>query len=282
MTLRCKVVFKYWRPMMKKFAIMNKLDDTSIHASDKIKYAIMSAGFIEDEQNPELVIIVGGDGTMLRGIRMYRDKLDQVKFVGLHTGTLGFYTDYQLSQIDDLIDAIIMDMYDEVSFELLEAKVKADGQETCFYAVNEARVENNTRTQVLEVYINDELFEIFRGTGLNFSTATGSTGYNKSIGGPVVHPKLKAYIMSEVAGINNREFTTLQSSLVLTSRHVTKVTSDDYEGMILGFDSKSIELDKTFNKVECLEFYLSSKKVTFVRYKAFPFVRRVQKNFISK
>jgi len=273
---------------MERYTTMNKLDDLSIETAEKIEKALDAAGFVKDNEFPHLVIVIGGDGTMLRAIDYYREQLDKVKFVGLHTGTLGFYTDFTYEQTDELIEYIIQNVYKEVSFEMLELKITGECSgkgRNCmdtFYAMNEVRLENNRRTQVIQLCVNDEPFEVFRGTGLNFATAPGSTGYNKSIGGPVVHPKLKGYVVTEVAAINNREFTTLQSSFVLTSKHVCKLTFDNFKDLIVGYDSSFMDLWTEYKSIDYIEVMLSDKKVNFVRYKAFPFVERVKKNFIDK
>ncbi|MDK6687817.1 NAD kinase, partial [Aerococcus sp. UMB8623] len=70
-------------------------------------------------------------------------------------------------------------------------------------------------TMTCEVYIRDELFEVFRGDGLCVSTPTGSTGLNKSLGGAVVHPRLQTLQLTEIASLNNRVFRTLSSSMLI-------------------------------------------------------------------
>ena len=69
---------------------------------EKIEKRLVSEGMILDETDPELVITVGGDGTLLFAVQNYIDKLDKIKFVAIHTGTLGFYTDYTENQIKRL------------------------------------------------------------------------------------------------------------------------------------------------------------------------------------
>ena len=64
----------------------------------KIKEGLQNF-FIYDEKNPDLVISIGGDGTILEAVHQY---LMLMLFVGIHTGTLGFYTDYQVDEVDQL------------------------------------------------------------------------------------------------------------------------------------------------------------------------------------
>ena len=91
---------------MKQYALVIKQDDLSKYVADKIKHELK--GIMEyDQENPDLVISVGGDGTMLMSIHQYLDQ--NVNFVGVHTGTLGFFTDYQKDEVFELVEAIKRD-----------------------------------------------------------------------------------------------------------------------------------------------------------------------------
>ncbi|MPU17321.1 NAD(+) kinase, partial [Acinetobacter baumannii] len=70
-------------------------------------------------------------------------------------------------------------------------------------------------TLVTEVEIRGEYFETFRGDGLCISTPSGSTAYNKALGGAIIHPSIEAIQIAEMASINNRVFRTVGSPLVL-------------------------------------------------------------------
>src|SRR5699024_2537418 len=88
-----------------------------------------------------------------------------------------------------------------------------------YLALNEVRVENNRRSQVIDVYINDDCFETFRGNGLCVSTASGSTAYNKSLGGAVINSGAELMQLSEIAGIHHNAYRSLGSSLILDKSH---------------------------------------------------------------
>ena len=79
---------------MKRYAIVHKLDELSLNIYQRLRKELDE--FYEyDEDHPELVISVGGDGSMLYSVHKYEHMLDEVSFIGLHSGTLGFLTDYQ-------------------------------------------------------------------------------------------------------------------------------------------------------------------------------------------
>ena len=65
---------------------------------------LLAAGFEIDDEHPDIVLSVGGDGTLLAAFHHYSHMVDQVRFVGVHTGHLGFYTDWRDYEIDQLIN----------------------------------------------------------------------------------------------------------------------------------------------------------------------------------
>ena len=80
---------------MKRFLTFVRFDETSKNIEKEIISSLCSNGFIYDDVNPEIVIVVGGDGTFLNAVHKIIDKIGEVIFYGIHTGTLGFFTDYK-------------------------------------------------------------------------------------------------------------------------------------------------------------------------------------------
>ena len=148
-------------------------------------------GKVYDKENPDLIVCVGGDGTLLHAFHQYMDKLDTVAFVGIHTGTLGFSTDYIVEELDAFFKDIEANEYTIEEKSVLEATCYKDDNESFkIHALNEVRVENIVKTQHIDVYLDDEYFELFRGNGLCISGQYGSTAYNRSIGGAVIFHRM--------------------------------------------------------------------------------------------
>ena len=180
---------------MKQYALVIKQDQLSHQIAKEIKAQLN--GIMEyNQENPDLVISVGGDGTMLLSVHQYLNQ--NVNFVGVHTGTLGFFTDFQKDEVMELVEAIKSECYHLMPRNLLEVKVKHGKKEDTYFALNEMRIDYGYTTQVIDVYINDELLEVFRGNGLCVSTPSGSTAYNKSIGGAVIYPGTPLMQLTEV------------------------------------------------------------------------------------
>lgn len=256
---------------MKRFAIIAKKDNHSYEISNKIKEGLLDH-MKYDEDNPELVISVGGDGTMLYCVHKYMHLIDDVKFIGIHTGTLGFYTDYDSSEYNQLINDILSQEYSEYERSILEVTI--DNQ--CLYALNEVRIENNYRAQVLEVCINNEELETFRGNGLCISTSSGSTAYNKSLGGAVLNTSLDLMQLVEIAGIHHNAYRSLGSPLILDHTHTITIKSDDLKQSILGIDQYVYDL----NNAHSMTIRLSDKKVKCVQYKHISLISRLKRSFL--
>ena len=193
--------------------------------------------FTRDDEHPDIVITVGGDGTLLGAFHHYRNQLDQIRFVGIHTGHLGFYTDWRNYEVDELIESLKKDKGERVSYPLLDVTVKLKNGETAHYsALNEATLRKVNGTLFCQVFINGDLFENFRGDGLCVATPTGSTGLSKSLGGAVVHPRAEVMQMAEMASINNRVYRTLSSPMIFAKDNVLTLRPESEEGMVMAID----------------------------------------------
>lgn len=103
----------------------------------------------------------------------------------------------------------------KVSYPILNVKLTFENGETrTIRALNEATIKRSDRTMVVDVVINNVHFERFRGDGISVSTPTVLT-YNKSLGGAVLHPTIEALQVTEIAGLNNRVYRTLGSSVIV-------------------------------------------------------------------
>ncbi|MEG0366708.1 MAG: NAD kinase [Coprobacillus sp.] len=258
--------------MMKTYTIVHKQDELSKNVALKIKKEL-DVFMLDDDKNPELIITVGGDGTMLHSVHQYREQLDKVCFVGIHTGTLGFLTDYQMDEYQELVEDIKSNQCKIYNRHLLDIQTNKDS----YIALNEFRIENNMRSQVLDVYINQEFFETFRGNGLCVSTASGSTAYNKSLGGAVVYSGAGIMQLSEIAGIHHNAYRSLGSSLILDESHVIRFESQSFKDSILGVDHLVFDL----KDVSFVDVKISSQCVRFAQFKRVSLIERLKRSFLS-
>lgn len=254
---------------MRKFAIAAKKDEESSTLEIKMKETLIHAGWQEDKQSPELVICIGGDGTFLYAVHKYMDLSDQVSFIGVHTGTLGFFTDYTKEEAENCLKDLIEKepTYREVS--LLE--IQCDEKDSV-YALNEMRIENIIRTQELEVKIDDEHFESFRGTGMCVCTQMGSTAYNRSLKGAVIEQDLELIQLHEITGIHHHKYRSLGVPFILNSHRKITFTSNNFTDAFLCYDFLNISLNDT----KKITVQLSNRKIRFAKYKEVPYLDRLK------
>ena len=230
--MRYAIYYKPWRKEASEF--VNKLK-TYIN-NDLHKY---------DEENPEYVIVVGGDGTFLSAIHFYMDKIRNIKFINFKRGFTSFYLDFEdedLSRINDLLsgncDTII-------SLPLLKAHV--DGKK--YYALNEFTLGSFMKASGFEIYIDDEFLESTYGSGLLVCTPFGSSGYNKSLGGSILDPTSETFELTEMASIQSKKYKSLDSSIVLKKDRVIKIKYIDTHSLTLTYDNQAVTME-TLNEID--------------------------------
>ncbi len=148
---------------------------------------------IQDRNGHDLVIAVGGDGTLLRAAHMISSY--EVRLLGINVGQLGFLADLSPEEIPERLDPILDGHYLEEHRMVLQCRVLRAGRLVCQRdAINDVVVQkwNVARLITLETYVDDRLVQSQRSDGVIIATPTGSTAYALSCGGPIVHPALDA------------------------------------------------------------------------------------------
>lgn len=254
---------------MEKFTVVARPDELSGALEKKIEKELLKHDFVRDDLNPEIVIVVGGDGTFIYAVHQFIDRLQDVCFYGLHTGTLGFYSDYQDSELNGFLNVLIEKTGREEQLSVLRGEVN----QKRFYALNEIRVENAARTQVMDVYVNDVLLETFRGTGMCVCTQLGSTAYNRSLGGAVIQEGLDLIEMCEISGIHHSKYRSLDAPFVLKNDSAIRFESESFDGALLGVDSDVYPLEN----VQSIEIKIcSARNIRVLRGKNVSYFERLK------
>ncbi|GGH83971.1 NAD+ kinase [Pullulanibacillus pueri] len=261
-----------------KFAIQSKGDELSEKLKVKISRYLYGFDLVCDEDEPDIVISVGGDGTLLHAFHRYVNRLSETAFVGVHTGHLGFYADWTPDEVEKLVIHLAKTPFQVVEYPLLEVNIRFNGEEADkrYLALNESTVKSMEGSLVIDVIIKGDRFETFRGDGLCISTPTGSTAYNKALNGAILHPSLSAIQLAEMASINNRVFRTIGSPLVLPEHHtcILKPVND------VNFDISIDHLFLTHKNVKSIRCRVAEERVRFARLRPFPFWKRVRESFV--
>ncbi|AHV98867.1 NAD kinase [Paenibacillus sabinae] len=265
-----------------RYYVLDRGDQLSIDLSEQFHKLAKERGLQLDAESPEIVVSIGGDGTMLHAFHTFIDRIPELAFVGVHTGHLGFYADWQADELPALVDYMSGngDHHPHkpkiVKYPLLELEIHRKSGTSSHIALNEATLKGVDGTVVLQIDINDETFEMFRGDGICISTPSGSTAYNKSLGGAMIHPSIEALQISEIASINNRVFRTMGSPLVLPKHHHCDIFSCREQKLMLTLDHINHPIDDLIS----MRCQVSEKKISFARYRPFPFWSRVRSAFL--
>ncbi|GAA0593314.1 NAD kinase [Virgibacillus siamensis] len=262
-----------------KFVIVSKGDERSKTIKGTMKQYLTDFGLDYDEKYPDLVISVGGDGTFLEAFHRYIHCLKSTAFIGVHTGHLGFYADWVPDQVEKLIIEIAKTPFQIVEYPLLEVIIrsKSGGTEDKFLALNEATIKTAEGSVVFDVEIKGDHFETFRGDGLCVSTPSGSTAYNKALGGGIIHPSLEAIQLTEMASINNRVFRTIGSPLILPKHHTCLLKPLVDRSFLITID----HFTESYTNVKSIQCRVAKEQVRFARFKPFPFWDRVRDSFVT-
>ena len=245
---------------------------------DKTEFIIQEAekrGFVINNDNPDIVFSIGGDGTFLRAVHQYINKLDKIIFVGVNYGTLGFFYDFNKDDVPSLLDNISKKDFITKEHALLRGDIEFANIKETIYAINEIRIENPFHTLISDVFINDESLETFRGNGLLVASSLGSSAYNKSLGGALVDHDIDSLQLTGIAPIDNNAYRSLGSSLVLSKDKVVTF-SGPIQGAVVGYDYLNIQNKELVS----VKISYSDKKMKILHNKNHTFVKRIRKSFI--
>jgi NAD+ kinase len=261
-----------------RFAITSRGDQVSNALKMKMKNYLLDFDLVMDEEEPDIVISIGGDGTLLHAFHHYVHRLDKTAFLGVHTGHLGFYADWVPEEVEKLVIEIAKTPFQVVEYPLLETIIRKvnGGQEILYLSLNECTVKAREASLVIDVEIKGQVFETFRGDGLCISTPSGSTAYNKALNGAILHPSIEAIQIAEMASINNRVFRTIGSPLILPKHHPCFLKPSESSDLLITIDHKTV-LHEDVKSIQCR---VADERVRFARFRPFPFWKRVRDAFI--
>lgn len=185
----------------------------------------------------DLLIVLGGDGTILRVVR--RTIGVSVPIMGINIGTLGFLTCATQEAVSQVGDWIKRDYFRISKRSLLEATVTQTGEEQAtYYGLNEVTVcrENVSRLIHLETHINGEYLNHYSADGLIISTPTGSTAYSLSAGGPIIDPESGVFVITPICphAMSNR------SMVVRNDSAIEVIPVEQRDQVVLTLDGRTV------------------------------------------
>lgn len=185
------------------YIITNQIKDRKLETTFRVKQYIETKGgrcilagdtYVVPPET-DCVLVLGGDGTLIRAAReLYAYG---VPLLGINLGTLGYLTEVELQNIESAMD-ILMEEEPTVEARMMLKGTLHDGKEDV--ALNDIVVTRLGALRVIRfnVYVNGELLNSYQSDGIIISTPTGSTGYNLSAGGPIVEPTAAMIVLTPI------------------------------------------------------------------------------------
>lgn len=177
-------------------------------------------------ENSDIIVSLGGDGTILSTARLVGHR--EIPILGVNLGKLGFLAEVSPEEIFDFIKKVCNGEYRIEERMALEASVR--GNDGKYFALNDIVIDRagSTRVVDIETYINDEYLITYTADGLIISTPTGSTAYSLAAGGPIVTPSSHVITLTPIC-----PHTLTARSIVIPDDSVIRIKIEYYEKDIL-------------------------------------------------
>lgn len=171
----------------------------------------------------DTVIVIGGDGTLLRvASKCARNKIPAL---GINLGKVGFLTEVEPGEMKQALDKLLCGEYTIEDRMLL--KIRVNDENVSYHALNDVVIAKTEGMRLisLDLFTDGELVNHYVGDGLIIATPTGSTGYSISAGGPVVDPRMNLYISTPICA----HMLSVRSAVLAAERELTLRLGSDYK-----------------------------------------------------
>lgn len=223
------------------------------------------------EEDLDLLIVLGGDGTLLGIARDINGKYD-VPILGVNIGNLGFLSSIEIQDLGEALNKIKNGQYTIQNRILLECNTDNEDDDKNGKALNDVVIARGTLSRMakFEVYIDNKLYYTFKGDGLIVATPTGSTAYSFSAGGPFVYPDVEVITLTPIC-----PHTRGMQPIVLKSSSEILIKAENYNGEIyLTFDGQEARKIKDNTSIRIRKAKDLAKILLFDNYDYFNVLRQ--------
>ncbi len=189
----------------------------------------------EFQSQSDLIVVLGGDGTMISTARLTGDR--EVLVLGINYGSLGYLTDFRIEEMFPALEMILAGEYEIDRRVMLDVEhFRADEKLAEGRVLNDVVVNKSALARIIEIEVNlNNLYvNSFRADGLIVATPTGSTAYNLSAGGPILYPSMNAVVLTPIC-----PFTLTNRPIVVPDEDEIEIKlKNDIEGVVLTLDGQ--------------------------------------------
>ncbi|MBQ9827831.1 MAG: NAD(+)/NADH kinase [Lachnospiraceae bacterium] len=232
------------REGMEAYTVGGRTDDTYIRPINITQDLI--------EEGTDCIIVLGGDGTLIKIARNLAHL--HIPFLGVNLGTLGFLASVEKDDVERAVREMVEGTYTLEKRMMIKGRPTINGRPRASVpALNEIMISRAgfSRMVELKLYINDNLAEVYQADGILISTPTGSTAYNLSAGGPVVFPESRVMIIVPVCphALSSRAIVTSPFDKIRVEIGKRRSSAETEEAEVLVDGIKVAQLS-SFDKVE--------------------------------
>jgi NAD+ kinase len=221
--------------------------------------AISEVPHDEIAASADLMLVLGGDGTMIATARLVGDR--EVPVLGINYGGLGYLAEFRIEELYHALESILSDNFRVDKRVMLDVELKrGDELITRNRVLNDVVINKSALARIIEIeaYLNRQFVNSFRADGLIISTPTGSTAYNLSAGGPVIFPSMNAVVITPICPftLSNRPIVVPDTAtielLLKTDQEEVTLTLDGQVGFELKVEDRVVirKSSVTFNLVQ--------------------------------
>lgn len=265
---------------MKRILIHHNYKKESLLTKKRLIDLINKSDYMVVDENPDLIVVIGGDGTMLSAVRDHR--LKRIPFIGINTGNLGFLPSVSADKIENLLTLIESGSFKLQSYPLLKVICKTvNGDIIENYAFNEILIKHlEPRLMEVKIHIDGKPFNYFTGDGFIISTPLGATGYAIWAGGVATHSELPVYQLTPLNPNDNSINRPLKTSMVvpLETEIDFEVIKANSREVIVACDGTKVSNDY----ISELHIRASNKDVRFLRLENYNYFDFFKAKIIDK
>lgn len=235
-----------------------------------------------DENNPEIVVAIGGDGTFLKALKD-TEYNSNIIYVGVNTGHLGFLQDVKCEELEELFRSIVNNSFTVDNISLIDITFKFEKDRVSFKALNEFVIrEQDLKVLKVEIKLNGSHLEDFNGDGFLISTPVGSTAYNLSIGGSIVYHSIESLQLRPIAPLpTSKHFSNLNNSIILPKNiEIEIVPKSFYRKKLLSIiDGEKLIFGGI--DINSINVKLSDTSIKMLRTKPYDLCAKINEKFID-
>lgn len=178
--------------------VVHETKPAAADAGRELSDLFTANGVVLTDDDPDLVVSLGGDGTMLRAAQFAHEA--DVPLLGINLGTMGYLTEVDREHKDQAVNRVLDGDFEIEERMMLACEVDSAGKHLSFVSLNEVLVERETHRRLvrLHVAVGGESLASFNADGVIIATPTGSTAYALSAGGPIVSPRAQCIVIAPV------------------------------------------------------------------------------------